>query len=108
MPIHAKTFLVKAAPINIFVSAMGKKRCNIKSVTRTYKPTENHPQTLQFSLSSIECFSIFKLIVLVFQPTLLFWFTLTIWIDTLSRVCKQFWHTHFMLSAQHQTVDRES
>lgn len=49
--------------------------CKVKEVACSHGLTEDHHPNLQFP-SSMACFNIFQLIVLVLQPrTLNFWFT---------------------------------
>ncbi len=85
--------------------------CNVKVAACNYEPTGDFHPNLQ--LLSPQCFSIFQLIVLVFQlTTLLPPFILNALISTASSCSRQLFSakiiTHCTLPAQHQTADRHS
>lgn len=68
--------------------------CNLKGTTYNDKLRENNHSTLQFSLSSIELYSSFQLIVLVVWPA-------TVLIHLLLVLATS---PHYTLPAEHQTA----
>lgn len=61
--------LFKASPFKIFISTINQiTMCNINWYVNSVEPSTEHYHLTAVFVSSVECFSVFQLIVLVFWP----------------------------------------